>query len=399
MHIVADEEIPCAREAFSPYGEVTLRPGRLLRREDLTRADALVVRSVTPVGAELLTGTPVRFVGTATIGTDHLDLPWLEGAGIEWTSAKGCNARSVVEWVLAALAEWCVSENVTWDRLTLGVVGCGTIGSKLARVAKRLGLRVLVNDPPLQARGALPPQHEANAVPLEVLLEESDFVSLHVPLDRNGQWPTWHLVGADELHLMRPSAVLANSSRGPVLDNEAAVQFAKAGLVTFVLDVFENEPTPNRDLVKRCFLATPHVAGYSLDGKVNGTRLIAEALGRFTGEPAPWTVKLPPADAAPVQLPDASPVRQVHAAFRAVYPIRGDDERLREGLPLEDDADWAAHFDGLRKNYPVRREAPNYALAAPSGNEQVDRWLLEVLGFGAGWHEAPVGPRDSGPTG
>ncbi len=391
MHIVVDEDIPWALEAFSPFGDVTLRPGRALRREDLMEAEALVVRSVTSVGAELLEGTPVRFVGTATIGTDHLDLRWLEGAGIRWTSAKGSNARSVVEWVLAGLAEWCVSRNTAWDKLTLGIVGCGTIGSKLARVAKRLGIRVLVNDPPLEARRALPPQHARDAIPLEALLEQSDFVSLHVPLERVGQWPTWHLIGKDELRRMKPGAVLANSSRGPVLDNQVALRSASGGLVTLVLDVFENEPAPDRELVRQCFLATPHVAGYSLDGKMNGTRMIAEALGEYTGRKVPWKVQLAPPEETVVRLPDASPVQQIHAALRHAYPIREDDERLRGGLALESDADWAAHFDRLRREYPVRRETNNYALAAPSGDDTVDRWLVDVLGMKPNWHDASIG--------
>jgi erythronate-4-phosphate dehydrogenase len=376
MHLVADANMPLAKEAFSQFGEVTLLPGRDLTRQDLLKADALLVRSVTKVNADLLADTPVRFVGTATIGTDHLDIPWLESQGIRWTSAAGCNARSVVEWVVAAMIEYSLaSGNLPLDKLTLGIVGHGNIGSRLAPVARALGMRVLVNDPPLARAGKL-----NDTVDLKTIMTESDIVTLHVPLNKEGQDVTHHLISHDELELMKPQAALINASRGPVLDNQAALTYAKADQVTFLLDVFENEPRPNRDLVKFALIATPHIAGYSFEGKINGTRMMAEALGDFLGTPSQWTPQLPPPSNPIISVTAKSPLLALQQAVRASYPIRTDNNHLREGLDLESEAGWGQHFDQRRKVYPQRREFSNYQLdLAPEAG--ISSTVLKSLGF------------------
>jgi erythronate-4-phosphate dehydrogenase len=377
MLIIADANIPLAREAFSPFGEVRLLPGRDLAREHLRDAEVLIVRSVTKVNAALLDGTSVRFVGTATIGTDHLDIPYLDQHGIRWASAAGCNARSVVEWVLAALAEWCLAQGITWEGRTLGIVGHGNVGSRLAPVARALGMRVLVNDPPLQRAGVYP-----DAVPLDQLLAESDIVTLHVPYTKDGPDPTHHLIQGRQLGLMKHDALFLNASRGAVLCNKIALEAARINRPAMVLDVFEGEPRPNRDLVRACFLATPHIAGYSYEGKVMGTRMMAEALAAFLGTTSGWVPQLPAPDNPTVRLTATAGMAAIAEAIRVSYDIRADDGRLREGLAQDDEA-WGKHFDALRKNYPQRREFANYHIPDGAAGGELRRVLVGAMGFGS----------------
>lgn len=375
MKIVADANIPFAREAFAQFGEVTTLPGRHLTPEDLRGAEVLVVRSVTKVNQALLAGSEVRFVGTATIGTDHLDISWLDGAGIQWRSAAGCNARSVVEWVMAGIVEWCLAQRINLAGLTLGIVGHGNIGSRLAALAPRLGMKILVCDPPLARQGKI-----TGAVDLATVLAQSDIVTFHVPYTRTGEDATHGLAGWEQLDLMRPGALLLNSSRGAVLDNEAARSFAKSGGLHVLLDVYENEPTPNRELVRYAFLSTPHIAGYSYEGKVNGTRMMAEAIAAHLGTTSSWVPPLDsPADNV-VEVRAAHPLLAAREAIRRSYDITADSNALREGLAIEDEAAWGAHFDNLRKNYPVRREFANYRV--PLGHENTEAAaLVAALGF------------------
>lgn len=375
MKIVADANIPFAREAFAQFGEVTTLPGRHLTPGDLRGAEILVVRSVTKVNEALLQGSDIRFVGTATIGTDHLDLTWLDQVGIQWRSAAGCNARSVVEWVLAGIIEWCLAQRLDLAGLTLGIVGHGNIGSRLAALAPRLGMKVLVCDPPLARAGKLD-----GAVDLPTVLAQSDIVTIHVPYTRTGEDPTHGLVGWDELDLMRPGALLLNSSRGDVLDNEAARSFAKSGSLHILLDVYENEPTPNRELVRYAFLSTPHIAGYSYEGKVNGTRMMAAAVATHLGTTSSWVPPLAaPADNL-CEVRSTQPILAAREAIRRSYDITADSNALREGLTFEDDAEWGAHFDNLRKNYPVRREFANYRVTMAQESPGAAA-LIAALGF------------------
>lgn len=373
MNLVVDANIPLALEAFSQFGKVRQIPGRDMKRSDLAEADALIVRSVTKVDRELLHGMPVRFVGTATIGTDHLDIDYLEEAGITWNSAAGCNASSVVEWVIAAMVEFCVARGEEWEGKTLGIVGHGNIGSRLAVRARGLGFRILVNDPPLERDN-----EDLAFVPLEKVLAESDFLTLHVPMIKSGRDRTVHLIGSAELAKLKDNALLLNASRGVVVDNAAALEAARSGRVHFVLDVFENEPRPARELIERCFLATPHIAGYSYEGKVNGTRIIADALARFARLPQEWHPKLPEPPDAKIELTQQDQGAAFLEAVRRSYPIREDDRRLREGLPLDEEA-WGRHFDELRKSYHQRREFCNYQVSNVR-DPRLAKWL-KLTGF------------------
>lgn len=376
LRIVADENVPLAREAFGALGTVELVPGRALDASTVARADALVVRSVTRVDERLLAGSTVRFVGTATIGTDHVDLAYLERRGIEFAFAPGCNARSVAEYVAAALLELEEERGREWRGATLGVVGVGNVGRLVVEVGRTLGFTILACDPPrAEAEG-----REDLFVPLARVLDEAAVVTLHVPLERHGRHATWHMLGARELERLRDGAVVVNTSRGGVIDEAALRAACAAGRVTAVLDVWEGEPEPHAGSLDVARLATPHVAGYSLDGKLAGTRMIAEALYRFAGAatgPDPALFARPLAD--PVIRVAARGRAAVREAVRAAYAIRADDRRMREALAGAGAARGAA-FDRLRRDYPVRREFPRYEVRG-RGLDAETRATLMALGF------------------
>jgi len=376
MRIVADENIPMIREALEGLGEVRLAAGRSLRSEDVRDADALLVRSVTRVDADLLGGSSVRFVGTATIGVDHVDQAWLESSGIAFASAQGSNAESVVQYVMAAICELAVRGGFSLQGCTLGIVGCGAIGGRLRRRIPELGMRVLANDPPLERAGSPGPWAS-----LDTVLAESDIVTFHVPLNREGPDRTVGLAGEAQLARMKPGAFLINSSRGPVVDNRALRDALASGRIGgAVLDVWEGEPAIVPGLLDRIAIATPHIAGYSLDGKVNGTRMMAEALARFSGTECKWQPRLPPPEQPSIALlPYTGFDEALGSAVLHTYPIADDDRLMRDGADLGRE-EWAKHFDSLRKTYRIRREFPAYEVHAVDCAADAQQ-ALKALGF------------------
>jgi erythronate-4-phosphate dehydrogenase len=374
LRILVDEAVPLAEAAFARFGEVRRAPGRAIDGAAVAWADALVVRSVTRVDEALLAGSPVRFVGTATIGIDHVDVDFLDRRGIAFASAPGCNARSVAEWVIAALLEVEAERGLFWEGRTLGVVGVGHVGSLVARLAPALGLRVLCCDPPrAQAEGV------TGFVPFEQLLDAADAITLHVPLVRGGPHPTHHLVGSAELARFVERAMLLNSSRGPVVDGPALLRaLASETPPLAVLDVWEGEPEPDPALVERVAFGTPHVAGYSLDGKVEGTRMIARALAHFLGESfEESTVAL---EEGPTDLRVGGSGRAaIRAAVAAAVPLRRDDAALRAACAGPAVGRGQA-FDALRRNYPKRREFGSFRIPG-AGIGPAERQVLEDLGF------------------
>ncbi|MCL2103724.1 MAG: 4-phosphoerythronate dehydrogenase, partial [Kiritimatiellaeota bacterium] len=275
MKIVCDKNMPYAFEAFSTLGDVTLKDGRQITAEDVRDAEALFTRSTTKINASLLDGSAVRFYGTAVIGTDHIDIPYLESRGIAWTAAPGCNAESVANYVTAALLSLGV-----WGGMTLGVIGVGNVGRRVCRHGGGLGLRVLANDPP---RMRDPNDAEAaRFVSLDHLLAESDIVTCHVPLTRDGQDATFHLFDTPRFAMMKPGAIFINAARGGVADTDALIAALGGGRVAHaVIDCWEGEPAYPPDLLARADIATPHIAGHSYEGKVNGTAMIYRAACAF----------------------------------------------------------------------------------------------------------------------
>ena len=379
MHkIVADENIPCVREAFSHLGEITLRPGRTLNREALLDAELLLVRAATKVDAELLHETAVRFVGTATIGTDHVDTNYLTQQGIAFTSAAGSNANSVAEYLMAALLHHAVKHELSLAKLTLGIVGVGHIGSRVAKMAAGLGMRVLLNDPPL-ARQTRDPKF----LPLDALME-ADIITLHTPLAYEGEDATFHLFDATRLNAMKRGSVLVNTCRGAVVDNAALKIFFPSGhLRSAVLDVWENEPEIDTELLQLLEIGTPHIAGYSLDGKLNGTDQIYRAACEFIGVTPQWQIEkaLPAITEPAIRLDEnlETNEKKLDALIKRVYDITADDRRLRAVLNMQAD-ERARYFDDLRRKYPIRREFHNYVVKLSSGeNDLADQ--IKTPGF------------------
>ena len=382
LRIVADANIPYADEAFSRLGQVHRVPGQQIGPEVVGGADVLLVRSVTRVGGDLLRDSAVRFVGSATIGTDHVDPDYLRARGIAFAHAPGSNAQSVVEYVLASLLAVTTEVGGAVRDRTVGVVGCGHIGGRLAARLPALGVRVLRCDPPL-ADAAEAAGRPHDFVPLETVLAEADVVTLHPPLTRSGPHPTFHLLGAEELAAMRPDALLVNASRGAVVDNVALREALDAGRIGgAVLDVWEGEPTPDPDLLRRTALATPHIAGYSFDGKVQGTAMLYDALVAWLGAPSVWDADtvLAGGGLSPLQPPEAEEeTAWLDALVRQAYDLRADDARMREILSLPD-GERGTYFHHLRKTYPKRRAWEHYAVAAADVPARLRTPVAEGLG-------------------
>ena len=397
MIIVADENIPFAREIFGNLGEVRLMPGRNVDREILHDAAVLVVRSVTAVNEKLLRDSPVRFVGTATIGTDHVDLSCLRQAGIVFADAAGSNANSVVEYVVAALLHLAVKNGFELEGRTIGVIGAGNVGSRVAIKARALGMRVLLNDPPLERRidelGTISPSlpiSRYSVTPEFLSLEsalQADFITLHTPLTRTGLDPTFHLLDARRFEQIKRGAILLNTSRGAVVHQRALRQALESGrIAAAVLDVWENEPEIEVGMIERVALGTPHIAGYSLDGKLQGTVQIYQALARFLGRKASenFSSFLPPPVKAVFQI-TSGPKRIeeiLHHAVSEAYDIGADDETFREAVSQSalSPAERGRKFDKLRKVYPVRREFGNYTVVYGEAAKR-EAGKLEGLGF------------------
>ena len=376
MLIVADENIPLLDAFFAGFGEIRRVPGRSIDRATVEQADVLLVRSVTNVNRALLEGSQVRFVGTCTIGTDHLDLDYFAEAGITWSSAPGCNARGVVDYVLGSLMTLAEIEGVDLTQRTYGVVGAGEVGGRLIKVLKGLGWNVKVCDPPRQAAEG------GDYVSLEQIIEQCDVISLHTPLTRSGEDATWHLFDQPRLQQLKHGTWLINAARGPVVDNAALrkVLLQREDLQA-VLDVWEAEPEVDVALAELCVLATPHIAGYSLDGKQRGTAQIYQAHCEFIGQPASLQLSqlLPAPWLSQVTLhADSDPAWALAMLCRGVYDPRRDDADFRRSL-VGTVAEQRAAFDVLRKQYPVRREIEGLKVRI-EGDSPVLQQIVAALG-------------------
>jgi erythronate-4-phosphate dehydrogenase len=354
MKILADENIPLLDEFFADLGELTRTSGRSLSVQQVQNADVLLVRSVTKVNEVLVKNAKIKFVGTCTIGTDHVDQAYLQKQGVYFASAPGCNAQSVVDYVLSALCSFAESQSRSLLSLTVGIVGVGNVGFKLRQRLEALGLKVLAVDPFKCAQEVGP------LVTLDEALQ-ADVLCLHTPLTQSGSHPTEHLIGLTQLQRMRPNACLISAGRGAVVDNAALLAHLRSTpSFIAILDVWENEPTPDIELVHACFLATPHIAGYSLDGKMAGTQQIYQALCQYLGRPAlkKLTDFLPEPAIKELRFSATVDTEQsLWSAVRAVYDVRGDTARMRMACVSEHGL--AQRFDALRKDYPLRRDLHN----------------------------------------
>jgi len=371
IRIVADDKIPFLKGAFEEVAQIRYLPGGQISKSDLMDADALITRTRTRCKAELLEGTPVRFIATATIGYDHIDTDYCAANGIVWTNAPGCNSSSVQQYIVSTLLYLVQQNKLRPEKMTLGVVGVGNVGTKVAAAAEALGMRVLLNDPPRQ-------RSEKNPlfVELDKVLKESDVLSLHVPLNKGGRDNTLELVNEEFTAKMKKGAVLINTSRGPIVREDAVLKaLQSASLSDVILDVFPDEPRISPQLLDALTLATPHIAGYSMDGKANGTSMSVQAVSRFFNLGLDdWVAESIPEPPVLELLADAAQGKIYEVlweVFRETYDVTVDSENLKND---------PGAFEHQRGHYPIRREQSVYSVRLFQGYDEI-RTILDNLGF------------------
>ncbi|MEN4927746.1 4-phosphoerythronate dehydrogenase PdxB [Erwinia billingiae] len=372
MKILVDENMPYARELFSRTGTVVAVPGRPVPQAELDDADGLMVRSVTKVNAELLSGKPVKFVGTATAGTDHIDEAFLQEQGIAFSAAPGCNAIAVVEYVFSSLLLLAERDGFLLKDRTVGIVGVGNVGGRLQARLEALGIKTLLCDPPRADRG-----DDGEFLPLSTLVADADILTFHTPLYKQGDYKTLHLADEALLKALKPGTILINACRGPVVDNAALLKvLEQRDDLSVILDVWEPEPELSLPLLAKVDIATAHIAGYTLEGKARGTTQVFEAWTAFLGEPQQVALDtlLPAPEFGQITLHGELDQPTLKRLVHLVYDVRRDDAPLRAVAAIP------GEFDRLRKNYLERREWSSLQVLC---DVEPVAALLKKLGFNA----------------
>lgn len=342
MKVIVDNKIPFIKEAIEKIADqVVYLPGKEFTPSAVKDADALIIRTRTRCNRELLEGSRVRFIATATIGFDHIDIEYCREAGITWTNASGCNSASVAQYLQSSLVLLHKLKGIKLSEATLGIIGVGNVGSKIAEVAREFGMRVLLNDLPRQDK-----EGEDGFSSLRTLAEECDILTLHVPLYKEGKYKTFHLADDAFFQSLKRRPVIINTSRGEVIETNALLRALETSAISdAIIDVWENEPDINLTLLNKVFLGTPHIAGYSADGKANATRMSLDSLCRFFHIRAEYHIA-PPQPEQPVLT-----ATSLYDAYLQMYDPRRDSEALKGHPEL---------FEKLRGDYPLRREKEAY---------------------------------------
>lgn len=371
MKIVIDDKVPNIYGLLEPFSDVVYVPGNEINPGHIEDADAMIIRTRTRCNEKLLKGSSIKFIATATIGYDHIDTNWCNENGIIWKNAEGCNSGSVKQYIATSLASLALEYDFNFPDKTLGIVGLGNVGKKVLKVGEALEMRIVLNDPPLVRN-----TKQCGFISLEGVIREADILTLHVPLNRKGIDKTYHLLGNHELFKMNKGSFLINTSRGEVVDNQSWIQAIKEGILKgSVIDVWEGEPNLNLELLELATIATPHVAGYSADGKANATTMCVNALSKFFNLPlTDWK--------AEPETPMIQPIIEIDChkkslrnilieAILGTYNIYSDSNNLKR---------QPGNFEFFRGNYPIRREFDFYQLKLMGANKEViDR--LHWLGF------------------
>ena len=371
MRIVADDKIPFLKGALEPYAEVVYIPGKQIKMEMLKDSDALLIRTRTICNENLLEGTSIRFIGTATIGFDHIDTDYCSKNKIIWTNAPGCNSSSVQQYIAAALLRISSEHHFNLKDKTLGIIGVGNVGSKVEKFARSVGMNVLLNDPP---RARI--EGKKNFHSLNTVLSGSDILTVHVPLNIVGEDQTWHLFNEESFKKIKRGAWFLNSSRGEVSDTYSLKNALNSGMLSgAVIDVWENEPNIDPELLQQAFIATPHIAGYSTDGKANGTSMVVNSLTKYFNLPSEnWYPSDVPPPASPyisIDCNNKSEEEIIREAVIHTYNIDKDNSMLRISIQ---------NFEKLRGDYPVRREFTSYTINLKDGTEKVLQ-TMKSIGF------------------
>ena len=371
MKIIIDDKIPYIKGALEPFADIIYLPGKKTTPEVVKDADAIITRTRTICNEKLLAGSSVKFIASATIGYDHIDTGYCDKAGIIWTNAPGCNSKSVEQYVASALMVLAGQKGFSLADKTIGVVGVGNVGTKVAHIAGIFGMKVLLNDPP-RARA----EGDGAFVELDEILEKADIITLHVPLNPDGVDKTFHLADEAFFAKAKKRPVLINSCRGEVVVKESLKAAIRAGRISgSVIDCWEKEPDIDAVLLELVDLGTPHIAGYSKDGKAKGTSMSVQALSRFFGLGIDdWEssdVELPSSTLIEINGSGKTEQQILSEAILATYDIRNDDQALRNAVES---------FEKLRGDYPVRREFPVFEIKTSNMDKSVIEKLLN-LGF------------------
>ncbi len=366
MKIIIDDKIPYIKGALEPFAEVVYLPGSKTTPEIVKDADAVITRTRTMCNRSLLEGSSVKFIATATIGYDHIDTEYCKQVGIQWTNAPGCNAESVNQYITSALFSWSMRKRTDLAGKTIGIVGVGEVGSRVAKTCEILGMNVLLNDPPRERN-----EGSEKFVSLETMQKEADIITFHVPLNMTGEDSTFHLVNKKLLLNLPKTPLLINSCRGEVVDSDAVCSAIKSSNISgYIADCWENEPDIDTELLKACVFGTPHIAGYSKDGKANGTKMSIQAISRFfnlgIANWEPMEIESPQNPEFEIDGNQRREYSIMAEAILSTYDIETDDEALREN---------PKRFEKLRGDYPVRREFGSHTIIA----KNVDPKTLEKL--------------------
>jgi len=372
IKVIADDKIPFLRGALEKHADIVFLPGSAIGPAEVKDADALIVRTRTHCNAALLEGSSVRFIATATIGYDHIDTEYCEKNKIFWTNAPGCNSSSVEQYIVSALLSLSVKHNIRLPGMTMAVIGAGNVGSKVARVAGALGMRVLLNDPPRAIKEGL-----TGFESLEKIKKEADIISFHVPLNQDGPYKTVGMVNRQFFDELSKKIILINSSRGEVIrEDDLYDALMKERFRAVVLDVWNNEPGINEELMNAASIVSPHIAGYSTDGKANGTRMSIQSLSRFFNLGldtwSPENIPLPESTQIIADCTGKTELEILYEVYSQTYDILMDDAALRNDIK---------GFEAQRGSYRIRREPPAYSVKLLNNQWNGLEEKFEKLGF------------------
>jgi erythronate-4-phosphate dehydrogenase len=374
LSIVADQQILFAKESFSKFGDVQLVDGRSIDHQMIKDADILLVRSVTKVNETLLKNSKIKFVGSATSGIDHVDTDYLQKSNIPFSHALGSNARSVAEYVLSSLLVTAEQHHFSLVDKTVGIIGCGQVGSRVKRFMDALDVKCVLNDPPLASKTS-----DHAYVELEELCQ-ADIITLHVPLTTEGEFPTSKLVNQIFLDKLKSNVIFMNTSRGEVVDEKALLLFKKESPeATLILDVWNNEPEIDINLLQNTFIATPHIAGYSYDGKLKATKMLVEAISNYLNIETQQAELTDSGGGAIAEENFTINEDDVPLAIMQSYDVRSDAIALTNLTSIKDEK-RATYFDSLRKNYPIRREFTSRTIETIKMSDEAKQ-KLQQLGF------------------
>ncbi len=371
MKIVADDKIPYLKGALEPFAEVVYLPGKETTPEVVKDADAIITRTRTKCNESLLSGSTVKMIATATIGYDHIDTNYCEQNGIEWTNAPGCNSWSVAQYIMASLHYLAIERNLKLSNLTIGVIGAGNVGSKVAKLCEIIGMDVLVNDPPRQRN-----EGPEGFVTINEIQQKADIITFHTPLTHEGPDKTFHLFDEDFLKNCKDGLIFINSSRGEVMETNAVKNgLKKCKISDAIIDCWENEPDIDQELLRGAFISTPHIAGYSKDGKANGTSMSVQAISRkFNLGIDNWQCKnVEQPEQTFIEIDGEGKTKQqiIAEAVLFTYPIWNDSKKLKASPET---------FEKQRGDYPVRREFPVFTVCLTNVAQNTSN-VLRNIGF------------------